>query len=109
MGVRGSLSQQLIDIYDGRVLQRSHSLGWKQDATLLYCPREGGGPGEYVRTQFMAPGLTRAGGGSRFIGTRAAQLVVGVERERILGPENWIWWKIQIFECPPHDNNDTRY
>ena len=56
MGVMGSLSQQLIDIYDGRGLQRSHSLGWKQDATLLHWPREGGGPGEYVRTQFMAPG-----------------------------------------------------
>ena len=31
----------------------------------------------------MAPGAdTRPRGGSRFIGTRAAQLVVGVERER---------------------------
>ena len=112
MGVMGSLSQQLINIYDGRGLQRSHSLGWKQDATLA--------PGGEARGNMSGlsswhPGLTRAGGGSRFIGTRAAQLVVGVERERerererILGPENWIWWKIQIFECPPQDNNDTRY
>ena len=55
MGVMGSLSQQLIDIYDGRGLQRSHSgLETRRYTATLLAPG-GGGPGEYVRTQFMAP------------------------------------------------------
>ena len=76
---------------------------WCQDTTLgghgqsaadQYLPRKsltlparnktltapgGEGPGEYVHG---TPELTRAGGGSRFIGTRAAELVVGVDTER---------------------------
>ena len=83
MGVMGSLSQQLIDNYDGRGLQRSPSLSWKQDATLLHWPPGGGeARGNMSGLSSWHPQLTRAGGGSRFIGTRAAQLVVGVERER---------------------------
>ena len=91
-GVMGSLSQQLIDIYDGRVLQRSHSQGWKQDAIL---PPGGGRPGGICQDSVHGTLSTRswhtARGGSRFIGTRAAQLVVGVERKRERERERGYW------------------
>ena len=56
--------------------------------TRRWLARGERGAGEYVHG---TPELTRAGGGSRFIGTRAAQLVVGVERKRERERERGYW------------------
>ena len=74
-------SQSAADQY----LRRKRSLlSWLETRRWLALG-ERGEPGEYVHD---TPELTRAGGGSRFIGTRAAELVVGVDTER--GRGHWV-------------------